>query len=86
MIGNIGDLKDNQKILGHLDTLHSFCCSAVIQDKLSTRMILQIVRKCIFPILYHIIMAKQIVPLEVIGSEDVVGGILHIAELRELAA
>jgi len=86
MIRNIRHLKNSQSILRNRNPLHLFIRIFIIKNQLATRMVLQIVRKRILPILDNIIMTQQIISFEIIRSKDVVTRVFHACQLRKLFA
>jgi hypothetical protein len=46
--------------------------------------VFQIVRKCKFPIINNIVMAEQVVALEVVGGKDVVEGVCQVGQFSKL--
>lgn len=85
MIRNVRNLKDHQQILSDTDLLFDLGCSIIIEDKFSTGMVFQVVREGILSIVNNIIMAEQVVTLEIVGCEDAVEGVCEIWQLSELS-
>lgn len=72
MIRDIRNLENHQQILSDTDLLFDLGCSMVIEDQFSTGMVLEVVGEGILSIVNNIIMAEQVVAVEIVGSEDVV--------------